>query len=69
MIPRPGRHRCSIEDGVWIGTGATILPGVVVGTGAVVAAGSVVTHRSRPVRWPPGTRRGWSAITSSGDSE
>ena len=32
-----------IEDDVWIGTNATILPGVTIGRGAVVAAGSVVT--------------------------
>ena len=32
-----------IEDGVWIGFGATILHGVTIGKGAVVAAGSVVT--------------------------
>lgn len=32
-----------IEDHVWIGIGATILPGVVIHRGAVVAAGAVVT--------------------------
>lgn len=32
-----------IEDYVWIGSRATILPGVRIGRGAVVAAGSVVT--------------------------
>jgi len=32
-----------IEDGVWIGARATILPGVKIGKGVVVAAGSVVT--------------------------
>jgi maltose O-acetyltransferase len=32
-----------IEDDVWIGAGAVILPGVRVGRGAVVGAGSVVT--------------------------
>ena len=37
-----------IEDGVWIGTGATILPGVTVGAGAVIAAGSVVTKDVPP---------------------
>lgn len=31
-----------IEDGVWIGTGATIVAGAHIGRGAVVAAGSVV---------------------------
>jgi maltose O-acetyltransferase len=32
-----------IEDHVWIGSRATILPGVTIGEGAVVAAGAVVT--------------------------
>lgn len=33
-----------IEDDVWVGTGAIILPGVHVGRGAVVGAGAVVTR-------------------------
>lgn len=33
-----------VEDHVWIGSGAIILPGVTIGRGAVVAAGAVV-HR------------------------
>ena len=37
-----------IEDHVWIGTRATILPGVTIGRGAVVAAGSVVTRDVTP---------------------
>lgn len=32
-----------IEDNVWIGTGAVILPGVRLGTGCIIGAGSVVT--------------------------
>lgn len=46
----PGRSRGStyapivVEDHVWIGSGAIILPGVTIGHGAVVAAGAVV-HR------------------------
>ncbi|WP_267714563.1 sugar O-acetyltransferase [Streptomyces sp. CoH17] len=32
-----------IEDDVWIGAGALIMPGVTVGRGSVVGAGSVVT--------------------------
>lgn len=38
MPPRPVR----IEDDVWIGTSAIILPGVIIGTGAIVGAGAVV---------------------------
>jgi maltose O-acetyltransferase len=37
-----------LEDGCWIGAGATILPGVTVGRGAVVAAGAVVTKSVAP---------------------
>lgn len=33
----------TIEDGVWIGTAASILPGVTIAKGCVVAAGAVVT--------------------------
>jgi galactoside O-acetyltransferase len=32
-----------IEDDVWIGAAAVVLPGVVVGRGSIVAAGAVVT--------------------------
>lgn len=32
-----------IEDNVWIGSGAVILPGVTIGKGSIVAAGAVVT--------------------------
>jgi acetyltransferase-like isoleucine patch superfamily enzyme len=38
----------AIEDDVWIGAGAIILPGVTVGRGAVVAAGAVVTKSIEP---------------------
>lgn len=37
-----------IEDDVWIGTGAIVLPGVTIGHGSVVAAGSVVTANVPP---------------------
>ncbi len=39
----------TIEDYVWIGARATILPGVRIGRGAVVAAGSVVTRDVPPM--------------------
>lgn len=39
-----GRNRqVIIEDYVWIGTRAMIMPGVVIGKGAVIAAGAIVT--------------------------
>ena len=34
----------TIEDGVWIGGGAILLPGVTIGKNSVIGAGSVVTH-------------------------
>ena len=34
----------TIEDNVWIGVNAVILPGVRIATGAIVAAGAVVTR-------------------------
>lgn len=37
-----------IEDNVWIGAGAIILPGVRIGSGAVIGAGSVVTKDVPP---------------------
>jgi acetyltransferase-like isoleucine patch superfamily enzyme len=37
-----------IEDDVWIGANATILPGVTIGSGSIVAAGSVVTKPVPP---------------------
>ncbi len=38
-----------IEDHVWIGTRAMIMPGTVIGRGAVVAAGAVVTRDVPPM--------------------
>lgn len=37
-----------IEDRVWIGQNAVILPGVTIGEGAVIAASAVVTHDVPP---------------------
>lgn len=45
--PVPGE--VVIEDHVWIGTRAMILPGVTVGRGAVIAAGAVVTKDVAPL--------------------
>jgi maltose O-acetyltransferase len=42
-------RRVVIEDHVWIGTRATILPGVTLGRGCVVAAGAVVTRDAPPL--------------------
>jgi maltose O-acetyltransferase len=41
---RVGLSPVVIDDHVWIGTRAMILPGVVLGRGCVVAAGAVVTR-------------------------
>ena len=38
----------SIEDEVWIGSGAIITQGVTVGKGSVIAAGAVVTKNVKP---------------------
>jgi maltose O-acetyltransferase len=45
---RVENRRVVIEDHVWIGTRATILPGVTLGRGSVVAAGAVVTRDVAP---------------------
>jgi maltose O-acetyltransferase len=37
-----------VEDDVWIGAGALLLPGVTVGAGSVIGAGSVVTRDVPP---------------------
>ncbi|WJE17719.1 sugar O-acetyltransferase [Halobacillus sp. ACCC02827] len=37
-----------IENDVWIGANATILPGVTIGEGSIIAAGSVVTKDVPP---------------------
>lgn len=45
----PGIWGVTIEDHVWIGTRALILPGLTLGRGAVIAAGSVVTKDVPPL--------------------
>ncbi len=42
------RAKVTIEDDVWIGAGAIIVPGVTVSQGTVVAAGAVVTKTTEP---------------------
>ncbi len=37
-----------IENGVWIGANAVILPGITIGKGCVIAAGAVVTKDCEP---------------------
>ncbi|TDH69510.1 hypothetical protein CCR75_005048 [Bremia lactucae] len=39
----------TIEDDVWIGGNAVILPGMTIGYGAVIGAGSVVTKDVPPM--------------------
>ena len=44
-----GRNRpVIIDDYVWVGTAAMIMPGVTIGKGAVVAAGAIVTKDVAP---------------------
>lgn len=45
---RKDRFGIIIEDDVWIGANATILPGVHIGSGAIIAAGAVVNHDVAP---------------------
>ena len=42
-------ERVVIDDHVWIGARATIMPGVTIGHGAVIAAGAVVTRDVDPL--------------------
>ena len=51
----PGEGLCrtvarpvKIEDGVWIGGGAILLPGVTIGRNSIIGAGSVVTRSIPP---------------------
>jgi maltose O-acetyltransferase len=37
-------HPVVIEDNVWIGGGAILLPGITIGAGAIIGAGAVVTR-------------------------
>jgi carbonic anhydrase/acetyltransferase-like protein (isoleucine patch superfamily) len=40
-------HACTLEDGCFVGMGATVMDGAVVESGAMVAAGAVVTPGKR----------------------
>lgn len=44
-----------IEDDVWIGSGAMIMPGITIGEGSVIGAGSVVTANVPPMVVAAGT--------------
>jgi acetyltransferase-like isoleucine patch superfamily enzyme len=51
MPPRNGRNEnepVTVEDDVWIGANALVLPGVTIGRGAIVAGGAVVTKNVEP---------------------
>jgi len=49
MMGQPNQPKpVIIEDDVWIGTHATILPGVTIGHGAIIGANSVVTKNVHP---------------------
>jgi acetyltransferase-like isoleucine patch superfamily enzyme len=45
---RPGRNVITIDDYVWIGVRAIVLPGVSIGRGAIVGAGAVVIRDVEP---------------------
>jgi gamma-carbonic anhydrase len=40
-------HGCTLEDGSFVGMGATVMDGVVIETGGMVAAGALVTPNKR----------------------
>lgn len=49
LLTRESNSRgITIDDGVWIGANAVILPGVIIGKGSIVAAGAVVTRDVSP---------------------
>jgi maltose O-acetyltransferase len=47
-LERPPSQPVVVEDVVWLGSRAIVLPGVHIGTGSVVGAGSVVTASVPP---------------------
>ena len=48
LRPLSSKGPVRIEDNVWIGDKASIMPGVTIGKGSIVAANSVVTHDVPP---------------------
>jgi len=62
----------TIEDGVWIGAGTTILGGVTIGRKAVIAAGSVVTRDIPPCTLAAGVpcrpKKTWQTEWQQGSS-
>ena len=47
-FPAHNSSSVKIEDGVWVGAGAIILPGITIGNKSIVGAGSVVTKDVPP---------------------
>ncbi len=55
-------HGCTLEDGSFVGMGATVMDNVVVETGAMVAAGSLVTpgkHIKKGELWAGNPAKYW----------
>ncbi|AGR41748.1 CatB-related O-acetyltransferase [Spiroplasma diminutum] len=48
LIPEKIKGDTIIENDVWIGYGATIMPGIKIGNGAIIAAKSVITKDVEP---------------------
>ena len=67
-LPYPHTHRpITIEDGVWIGTQATILGGVTIGARSVIGAGTVVTKDVPPDTIVAG-RKMWPRVQRADES-
>ena len=62
----------TIEDDVWLGANAFVMPGVTIGRGAIVSAGAVVNKSIPPfaiVAGNPGRVLGWRKKPSADESE
>ena len=42
------KRKITLEDNVWIGANAVIVPGITIGTGSIIGAGAVVTKDVEP---------------------